>query len=391
MLRVAILLVAATAAHAQDLAASGFAHFYNLEYEEALVDFRALEAKDSSVPDLHNHIAQTLLFREMYRSGALESQLVTLSDPFLRREKMNPSPEDEKEFNAAISRAMELAEARIETNPRDVRAHYALGVSYGLRANYKFLVRKAWIDGLRDATSARKAHNAATRIDPSFIDAQLVQGVYDYVVGSLPFSWKLLGFIAGFRGDRERGVATLKMVLEQGNLNRSDAAILLCALYRRERRASEAVPLLRQLITQFPRNYLFRLELVQMFGDLGDKGQALAVIDEVERLKREHAPGYAQIAEEKIRFTRGNLLFWYREYDQAVDNLRQVTSNADKVDLNTGSYAWLRLAQSYDTRGQRDLALAAYRETTRYAPNSDAAKEAQQYLSKRYVRRDYRE
>jgi predicted Zn-dependent protease len=382
----ALLLLPAFAAAQDALADQGFDHFYNLEYDQALAAFRADAAQHPDSADAYNHIAQTVLYREMFRSGALESQLVTGNNPFLRREKMNPSAEDEKAFNDAIARAMELAQARLATHPDDAHALYSLGVSYGLRANYKFLVRKAWLDALRDATQARKAHNRATEIDPNFTDARLVQGVYDYVVGSLPFHWKLLGFLAGYRGDRERGIATLKLVAEKGRVNRADAAVLLCAIYRRERRAQDAVPLLDNLIQRFPRSYLLRLELVQMYGDLGEKDKALAVIAKVQELKRDHAPGYDQLPEEKIRYTRGNLLFWYNDLDIALEDMKFVTARADALDLNTGVYAWLRLGQIYDLQGRRQPAIYAYQKTIRYAPGSDAAHEAQDYIESRYKR-----
>ena len=364
----------------------GFDHFYNLEYAEALSEFRELVSKEPDSPDVYNHIAHTVLFREMFRSGALESQLVTLNNPFLRREKMNVSADDEKQFNQAIDHSMELSTARLKTDPNDAHAHYTLGVSYGLRSNFKFLVRKAWMDALRDFTAARKEHNRATEIDPAFVDARLVQGVYDYIVGSLPLHWKMLGFIAGFRGDRERGVDTLKLVWEKGNLNKNDAAIVLCALYRRERRAQVAVPLLNQVIERYPRNFLLRLELVQMYGDLGQKEDALAVIEQVEKLRRTQTPGYAQLSEEKLRYNRGNVLFWYKDLDRALEDMRAVTAKSQTVDLNTGVYAWLRVGQIYDLKGMREQAMKAYRETVRFAPDSDAAREARGYMSAGYKR-----
>jgi hypothetical protein len=115
----------------------------------------------------------------MYRSGALESELVTGGNAFLRREKVDPGPEDQKRFDDAIGTAMKLAEAARERNPNDTTVLYSLGVSYGLRANYGFLVRKAWRDALKDVTTARKLHNRAVELDPTFHDARLVQGVHD--------------------------------------------------------------------------------------------------------------------------------------------------------------------------------------------------------------------
>jgi len=371
---------------AQTLIDSGFQHFYNLEFDQALEDFQAAAKLNPDSPDVHNHIAQTILYREMLRSGALESEMVTGRNPFLRREKLNPSAAEEKEFHDSINRAMTLAKARIAANPNDAAAHYALGASFGLRSNYGFLVRKAYLDALRDATASRTEHKRVTDIDPTFIDAQFVQGVYDYIVGSLNWAWRMLGFLAGYRGDRERGIETLQTVAEKGHLNRSDAKVALCAIYRRERDPQKAIPLLKGLIQQYPRNYIFRMELVQMYGDAGDKDDGLAVIDEVDRLKRAGAQGFEDLPEEKIRYARGTLLFWYNDLNQALDDMKAVTAKADTLDLNTGVYAWLRLGQIYDLQGKRNAAIMAYNRTMNYAPHSDAADEAMKYVRSPYRR-----
>jgi len=377
----ALLPVAALA-----LVKQRYRHFYDMELPEALAVFRAEVAANPNSPDAYNHVAQTILYREMFRSGALESELVTGSNPFLRREGLNVSKTDEQEFQDSINRALALADAKLKTNSNDIQALYAQGVSYGLRGNYHFLVRKAYTDALRDATASRKTHARVTDIDPNFVDARLTQGVYDYVLGSLSPAWRMLGFFAGFRGDRERGVETLKQVAKLGKTNRVDAEILLCAVYRRERRAKEAVPLLSDLIERFPQNFLLRLELVQMYGDLGEKDKALAVIHEVDRLKREKTPGYERLADEKLRYTRGNLLFWYNDLDLALEDLKAVTANPTAVDLNTNVYAWLRTGQIYDMKKKREEARHAYLQTVAIAPASDAANAAQNYLLSRYKR-----
>jgi tetratricopeptide (TPR) repeat protein len=259
-------------------------------------------------------------------------------------------------------------------------------VAHGLRANYNFLVRKAWMDALRDATTARKLHNKVTELEPSMVDARLMQGVHDYVVGSLPWHLKALGFLAGFRGDKEGGIRTLEYVAAHGSLNRVDAEVLLCAIYRRERQPQKAVVLLESLTSRFPRNYLFRFEAAQMYGDLGDKKHALAAIQEIEDLKASGYPGYSRLPFEKIYYARGTVQFWYNDLEEALDNLRKVTARAQDLDLNTGAYAWLRLGQIYDLKGQRALAVEAYGQAMRLAPGSDAARLSRQYLSAPYRR-----
>lgn len=368
-------------------AARGFDHFYNLEFDQAVATFRELSRKNPSAPNLRNHLAQSILYREMLRAGALETELVTGGNAFLRRDRMNPGPQERREFDGSIAESMRLCQERIAKNRRDKEALYHLGVAYGLRANYHFLVRKAWMDALRDATQARKLHNQVTEIDPRMIDARLTQGVHDYIVGSLPWTYKVLGFLAGFRGDREQGIRTIEMVYKKGDINRVDAGLLLATVYRRERRPSDAVPLLEALIREFPRNYLFRLELAQMYSDLGKKESALAAIAEVERLKRSGSPGYSGFPIEKVLYFRGTVQFWYNDLDSALGNFLQVTAKAKDLDPNTGVTAWMRLGQTYDLKGQRARAMDAYRQAITYAPGSYRAKESEGYLSKPYRRR----
>ena len=91
---------------------------------------------------------------------------------------------------------------------------------------------------------------------------------------------------------------------------------------------------------------------------------------------------------EKIYYARGNLLFWYREYDAAIANLGKATANTKDLDLNTTVNAWLRTGQSLDMQGQHAKALPAYRRAIAEAPDSDAGKEAKKYLSSPYARKE---
>ena len=366
----------------------GLEHFYNLEYDEALVEFRRNAAAKPDDAGAANRVAHGVLYREMFRAGALESELVSGGNPFLRRPRMQTSAEAAREFESSIERAMQLAKKTLATNPDDRQALYDLGVSHGLRANFNFLVRKAWMDSLRDATAARKLHNRATSLDPSFIDAKLIPALHDYVLGSLPFGYKVLGFLAGWRGDREAGLRILRLVAEQGRSNAYDAQILLAALYRRERRSKDAIPLLLGAVKRFPRNYLLRLELAQMHADIGEREQALALLDEVEAMKRAGSAGFDTLRLEKIFFYRGNLLFWFDNHTAALEQLERVTAAAGELDLSVGVMAWLRTGQIHDLAGRRERAVGAYKQAMLLAPSSEAAKEARLYMSSRYKRKN---
>src|SRR5437764_10408213 len=136
-MRLALLLasLALPAAAQTDLVQEGFTHFYNLEYDQALAAFEKAIQHDPASPDVHNHLAQTLVFREMFRDGALESELVNGNNSFLRRPKLNPSPETEKQFLDEVAKAIQHSEALLKKNPNDAAAHHDQDIAYGLRSN----------------------------------------------------------------------------------------------------------------------------------------------------------------------------------------------------------------------------------------------------------------
>ena len=388
-MRALILALAALVgpAAAQDpLAVQAYDHFYNLEFDEAIQGFQRAIALDPKSPDLHNHLAESIVFREMYRDGALESELVSGNNSFLRRPKLNPSPETEKWFLDEIAHAMALSQACLQANPNDVSAMYAEGISYGLRSDYYWVVKKAWHDSLKDATSARRLHNRVSELQPGNVDARLVQGLHDYIVGSLPLVYRMLGFLAGIHGDKEKGIRTVQDVAQNGKDNRVDAQIFLCALYRRENQPRLAIPFVQDLIRRYPRNFLLRLELSQMYSMAGDEANALSGLREVAALKTRHAPGYDRVPWEKIYFQQGTIQFWYRDLDGALENMKKVTAATEELDLNTGASAYLRMGQIYDLTNRRSLALAAYQKAIAYAPEAEAAQESKKYLSAPYRR-----
>src|SRR6266481_6034992 len=365
---------------------SAFNHFYNLEYDQAIAELEKGEAADPNSIAVHNYLAQCIQFREMFKVGALESELVTGNNSFVRRPKIDTTPEIDKRFFDEIGKAMSLAEARLKANPNDTKVLYALGVAYGLRGNWNFLVRKEWREALHDATTARKMCNRVSELDPSDYDARLVQGAHDYIVGSLPSFYKMLGFLVGFRGDKQKGIRTLQEVAQKGKANGVDAEVFLCAIYRREEKWQAATPILDDLIRRFPRNYLLRFEQAQMYSSMGRKDKAIEVLQKLAELKKSGAPGFANLAEERIYYQIGNIQFWYRDYDLAVDNLKKAVAGCSTLDLNTGTLAWMRLGQVYDLTNRRALAMEAYRKAIAFASQAEAAKESRRYLSAPYRR-----
>jgi tetratricopeptide (TPR) repeat protein len=128
------------------------------------------------------------------------------------------------------------------------------------------------------------------------------------------------------------------------------------------------------------------MELAEMYSVAGDGPSALGVMQEVARMKTSHAPGYDRVPWEKIYFQEGSIQFWYRDLNSALENMKKVTAAPGELDLNTGSFAYLRMGQIYDLTNHRPLAVAAYQKAIDFAPDAEAAQEAKKYLSAPYHR-----
>lgn len=362
----------------------GWVDFYNNDYNGALAYFEQQVKAHPDDPQAYNHVAESILYRQLFRDGALESELASGNSPFLKRAKLDMPSAARQHFLDSIDKAEALSKAALAKNPKDVSALYSLGVSHGLRANYSFLIEKRTVESLREASATRNIDEDILRLDPKFVDARLALGLDQYIVGCLPFYLRVIGSIGGFHGDKQAGIQQLELVRREGTLNRYDAAVMLAVIYRREHQPEKAIPLLEELSQRFPRNYLFLLEQVQMYSDAGDKHKALGVLAHLEEMRRARAPGFTDIPEAKIDYLKGNLLFWYGDLDAALPSLKQATKAADELDLNTAVLAWLRLGQVQDLKGDHRGAIAAYREAMKTAPNSGAAEEAKAYISNPY-------
>ena len=79
------------------------------------------------------------------------------------------------------------------------------------------------------------------KMDPTYIDAQITIGLYEYVVGSLPLPIKVVAGATGYRGSKKKGLAMLEQVAKEGRWAQDDAKTVLVLLYTREKRFNDVL------------------------------------------------------------------------------------------------------------------------------------------------------
>lgn len=286
---------------------AGLEHFYNLEYNRAVADFEAVAAAQPDSAAAWNHLSQAQLYREMYRMGELESELYGKSDPFLQAKPLPPSTAAEQAFLASNRKAVAAAQAAIARNPADAHAHYDLASAWGLRGNYDFSLRHSYFAALSDAKNARREAERARALAPTFEDPVLILGVHNYVAGSLPWTARWFSSLLGYSGNKELGRQQIAAVAASGANDRTDAAVLLFVIDRRDGLNREAAPVLARLQQAYPRNVLFAVEEGEALEAAGEHDSARAQFQAVVNRAAQGAPGYQRAPLGQVWYDLGNL------------------------------------------------------------------------------------
>jgi tetratricopeptide (TPR) repeat protein len=341
---------------------------YNLDRSDALAIARqaVLDYPDDSAA--HRTLAAILWLQALFLRGAvtvdhyvggITSSSLDLPDP----------PESlAKDFDAAIGRAIELAEAAVADRPDDPDALYDLGAAYGLRASWV-----ASVEGrVRGALgAARRAFNAQERVlelDPDRIGAGAVVGTYRYVVAGLGLPLRMVAYLVGFGGGKEEGIALLETAARSDSESRFEAQTALVLIYSREGRHEDAYRVLSEMSAEFPRNRILVLER-------GSAAIRAGMAEEAERILRD---GIDTLAGDKRPRMPGELALWHYKLALAQFELKELEdASASFINaLTAGPEPWvharieLALGKIDDLEGRRVEAVGRYRRARQLARDS---------------------
>ncbi len=243
---------------------TGFRLLYELKPEEARAQFAVWRASHPEDPMGSAAEAASYLFEECYRQGVLTSEYFLDKKRFLGKIPIEPDPELRDAFFAADARARTLAELRLQAEPDDVNALFAMTLSLGLQADYASLIEKQQLESLRMIRDADKFAKRLLVVNPDAADAYLTLGAANYIIGSLPVFKRFFLHFKGISGDKRGGLQQLEIAASRGRYLRPFAKILLAMAALREKKTALARVQLAELVAEFPENPLFLRELAKL-------------------------------------------------------------------------------------------------------------------------------
>ena len=290
----AVLLLAAPAfanKASEALRARASSEFYNLDRDEAAATYREAIAADPEDAAAYRGLASSLWLSITFRRGNM-----TVDDYLggATRQKINfppPPAETAAAFATTLEKALAISRNRLRLNPQDIDAQYELGTAIGLRASYLATVDGSMLGAFRAARDAYDAHEMVLKTNPARKDAGLIVGTYRYVVAALALPLRLVAYMAGFGGDKDKGVQMVEGAASYPGSNQTDARVALLLLYNREHRYDDALRQAEELRARYPRNRLFLLEEGSTSLRAGKTGDAERLLSEgITRLATDNRP-----------------------------------------------------------------------------------------------------
>jgi hypothetical protein len=359
-----------------------FDRFYNMEYDRATQEFEKIVEKRPNDPFAVNHLLTAVLMHDLYDTGAMNTGDYA-NDSFIGRTPRPTDPKIKERIKELAARAEELEEQELKANSKDVNALYCRGVTRAQFAVYTGLVERAWFSALRNAVGARHDHEHVLELDPDYLDAKMVVGTHNYVIGHLPWSVKVAAALAGLSGSPEKGLAYLREVAKSNGENAVDAKVVLTLFLRREHQYDEALGYMNELSVKYPKNHLFLTEVANLQRAAGRLAEAEAVYRKVWQNGREGK--YGTLHYELAAWGLGELLRSEKNLAGAAAAY-ELVNQAPNPDPDILQKANLGAGQMYDLMDKRDLAMKSYQIVLTGNANTGPAD-----LARRYIKEAYRE
>ena len=359
---------------------AAFFHFYNMEYDRAIPEFEKILEKHPDDPFAVNHLLTVILMRNLYETGGMNTGDYA-NDSFIGRAPRPTDPKVRERIKELVRRAEKLEAQQLALNPHNVDALYCRGVTRAQFSVYTGLIERAWFSALRNAVGARHDHERVLELDPVYIDAKLVVGIHNYVVGNLPWTVKVAAALAGLTGSKEKGLEDLREVAKSNGENSVDAKVMLSLFLRREHRYDEALGYMQALSAKYPNNHLFPTEVANLLRAAGRLDDAEAMYRKVWQNGREGK--YDNLHYEMAAWGLGDLLRSKKELAGAAAAY-ELVNEAPNPDPDILQKANLAAGEMYDLLDKRDLAMKRYETVLAGNANTGPADQARRYLKEAY-------
>jgi tetratricopeptide (TPR) repeat protein len=353
---------------------------YNLDFNTAEKGYETLTREYPDNPDYWNALASAIWLKITFKQQKLNLESFSQATTFGTEESSDDvAPAEEKRFRSAVATAIAKADALLKKNPKDIHAMYEKGVATGTLASFEGTVKRAYGTAISDAKASKKVQQEVLKLDPTFDDARMSVGSYDYIAAVAPAVVRLLLSVWGLGSPgKDAGIQELETAAAKGKTVSTDAKMILSVVYSKEQRYDDALRVMSQLYAEYPRNFLFELSLASTYSKMTRFGDARHIYEQVLTKIQSKKDGYDQIRPERVYYLLGNDDIRAEQFDKAIADFSGVTAGKNATpDEKAGSYLWI--GKIFDSKRDRVRAVEQYTAAASLNCSAKLKAEALQY------------
>jgi len=365
------------------LVRDAFNHYYNLDYDGAMSRFEQVRAAHPNDPIATAYLLNCVLFHELYRLDLLDTTFYA-NDGFLSGKRtVAEDPKTREQIDALADTAIAQADARYAAHPDDLNALFVRGWARSLKAVHTAMVDRQYVAALRLALEAHSDHQHVLDKDPAYVDAKLVVGVYQYVIGSLSFGFKVVVGFAGIGGSKSRGLDLMYDSAARGVISSIESRTCLAFFLRRESQYKRAIAIVQTQEKEYPHNFLFALEEANLLKDDGQGQAAIAAYRKIV-IDAQDNRYYIDAHLELAYFALGESLRGQKMYPDAIAAYERA-SNLPTTSPELKRRSLLAAGEVYDLLHQHDRARGEYLAVLAAGPDTSQADLARKYMRNAYT------
>ena len=360
------------------LVRQGYERFYNMDFDSAIKIFNQVAQQHPQDPMAWDYILMATIFHELYHQDLLDTTYYA-HDSFLSNKRDVPVPEaTRRQIEDLTNKVIAICDANIAANPNDKNSYFARGYAKGMHAVFITLAEHSFSAAARQGYASRNDSEQVLKLDPQYADAKMAVGLQLYAVASLPRWVRIIVGVMGVGGSKEQGLADLREAAAHGVVTSVESKTALSLFLRHDGRYPEALQVQRGLAEQYPRDFLFQLEVANL---MKDEGHGLEAIAEYKKVLADAAkPGYFTDARLQLAwFGMGDTQRGYNQIQDAANSFLQAAEQPNCSDW-LRKRAQLNAGEMFDLLHDRAQAVRLYQMAAAPGGDQTQADAARKYM-----------
>ena len=257
----------------------GIYAFYRAEWDTARTVFQTLQNRNSD--DLRPHFFEAML-------------------PFWKYFFAGEDSQDALDFLEKSEQAIQVGIRRIEAVPDDTTTLLMMGGLYGYRGLVAASERQ-FRTALQSGASGLNYTRLLMNMSAENPDALIGQGMFHYMVGSIPREVRWLTSLFGLKGDRQTGIDLLEQASRKSSHTSTDASMMLVYIYKRDEQYDDAVRVSTQLVASWPDNPIFKFYHANALELSGKTDESLVLYEDIVRSAHHELPEMREMSLQRIK------------------------------------------------------------------------------------------